>query len=256
MASGGEPPRSPSLSSTRNLLPAGSSKPPSPVLANHETRRPRFDSMASEGEPPKSPLDSILNLPATSEPCDPASEYVRGQAATADAEPHEEETRPSEPETPVTPASQNIWDFEEDCESERGSSDRRPSCDPPASSGSLVLPPSHSTLSVHVLPSINNSTVHLTNDVKDNITEQPTIASSPPDPDPATKTPETLDPGPTQTNISISSRFWFRILRLMGRHNTTQQQSNTKRSSNIEMHTVAPGRPKVVCAHGAHFIII
>ncbi|KAH7904158.1 hypothetical protein BJ138DRAFT_1167052 [Hygrophoropsis aurantiaca] len=203
-------------------------------------------------KPPKSPsLDSILNLPVTSDPCDPAPEYVRGQAATAGADPHEEQTRTSESATPV---SQNMWDFDEDCESEGGSSerrssDRRPSCDPPAPLGSPVLPPPHyipCTPSVHVSPLINNPTGHLANNVKDDITEQPTIASSPPDPDPATKTPETLDPGPTQTNISISSKFWARILRLMVRRNATQQQYNTERLSNIEMHTVAPGRGRVL----------
>ncbi|KAH7911609.1 P-loop containing nucleoside triphosphate hydrolase protein [Hygrophoropsis aurantiaca] len=114
----------------QHIKTKGDHKPPPPVLANHETRRPRFDSMASEGEPPRSPLDSILNLPATSQPYDRAPEYVRGQAATAD--PREEQARTSEAVTPVTPAtptSQNIWDFEEAGESERRSSERKPSFD-------------------------------------------------------------------------------------------------------------------------------
>ncbi|KAH7905579.1 hypothetical protein BJ138DRAFT_747053 [Hygrophoropsis aurantiaca] len=176
-----------------------------------------------------------------------------------DTDPHEEQTRISEP---VIPVSQNMWDFEEDCESEsesseRRSSDRRPSCDPPASSGSPLLPPTQSIScvpSVHVLPSINNSTVHLTNIIEDNITEQPTLASSPPEP--ATETSETLDPAPSQSNISTSSKIWSRVLRLMGRHGATQQQSNAEQSSNIEMDTVAGGRGRVVCARGAHFVTI
>ncbi|KAH7914516.1 WD40-repeat-containing domain protein [Hygrophoropsis aurantiaca] len=51
-----------SLSSSILNLPAGSSKPPSPVLANYKTRRPSFDSMASDfvPTPRQAPRDRAL----------------------------------------------------------------------------------------------------------------------------------------------------------------------------------------------------
>ncbi|KAH7906093.1 hypothetical protein BJ138DRAFT_1163475 [Hygrophoropsis aurantiaca] len=223
----------------------GDTPNPAEIIAAHTPDDADDPLPNSQGEPQSPSLDSILNLPATSEPCDPAPEYVRGQAATMDTvDPHEEQTRTSEP---VTPVSQNIWDFEEESESEMGPSERKPSFGPPATSGSSALPPTlfvPCTPSVHVSPSINNSPVHPTNHIEENTMERPTIVSSPPDP--ATKTPETLDPAPTQSNMGISSKFWSRVLGLVGRRSATQQQSNVKRSSSVEMHTVAGGRGRVL----------